>query len=315
MSITKVELFSQLLRELEAEQGTGSTANLVLEALIESIKSFKSDDCIGFCREFERLVGVICNTEPKFGVLNYHFLDLIDIFQGSICDKSLSERKWKKEAIKHVKQILQERRSMKNDILKNAEKIKVHNKTILIHDHSHTVQDVLCHYKYLGKKFKLIIAEQDFDKTHDNIERFDKAGIPFQVVPAYMLSHVHDQIDMAFFGALTLKDSMDFVMDPGTLGTISEFHVEGVPIHMFMGTAKFSLWKSKPKGEVFMREHTRQHHKKPIEYSRVKYSHDRVPLNLFSSVITNEGIFEPKEMEKLFRERLKSYSKLRKKHL
>lgn len=300
---------------MEADVGTRATAQIVLESLILAIENFDSDKADVFCKEFDQLVNVVCNTEPKFGVLNYHFLNLIDSFEKSICDQSFSANRWKKEAIQNIRSILKENNQMKRKLLKNADKLKVNNKTILVHDHSHTVQDVLCHYKYLGRKFKLIIAEQDFDKTHDNIERYHKAGIPFQVVPAYMLSHVHNQIDMAFFGALTLKDSMHFVMDPGTLGTISEFHVEGVPIYMFMGTAKFSLWKSKPKGEIFMREHTRIHHNKPIEYSRVKYSHDRVPLNLFTSVITNEGIFEPKEMKKFFKQKLDDYQKLRKKHL
>ena len=312
--MTKVELISHLLRELEADVGTGGTAGIVFESLIDAINSFKCESVSDFCSEFDRLVDMICNTEPKFGVLNYHFIQLKDNFKQDLCSRNWNECRWKREAKKQIRKIIKLRKNNKKKILKYAEKINVNNKTILIHDHSHTVQDVLCHYKYLGKKFKVIIAEQDFDKTHDNIERFYKAGIPFKVVPAYMLSHVHEQIDMAFFGALTLKDSMEFVMDPGTIGTISEFHVIDVPIYMFINTTKFSLWKSRPKGEIFTREHKRMHHSKPIEYDRIKYSHDRVPLKLFSKVVTNEGIFDAKEMKRSFDKKLRDYLNLREKH-
>lgn len=315
MNIPKVELFSRLLRELESDIGTGATARTVLESLVDAIWSFKAKNTEGFCSEFEKLTDVISNTEPKFGVLNYHFISLMESFSKTICDKNWDEKKWKRKAVKQVEDILKNHNDMRKKILKYAEGIKVEGKTILIHDHSHTVQDVLCHYKQMGKKFNIIVAEQDFEKTHDNIERFHNAGIPFKVVPAYMLSHVHEQIDMAFFGALTLKDSMDFVMDPGTIGTISEFHVVNVPIYMFLETSKFSLWKSKPKGEIFMREHQRVHHNKPITYNRIKYSHDRVPLNLFTRVITNEGVFDPAKLKEFFNKKLEAYMKLSKKHL
>jgi translation initiation factor 2B subunit (eIF-2B alpha/beta/delta family) len=162
---------------------------------------------------------------------------------------------------------------------------------------------VLIHLKNKKNKFNVIIAEQDYEKTHDNIERMYAAGIQFMVVPAYMLSHLHDQIDMVFFGALTLKDTMNFVMNPGALSIISEFHHEKIPVYMFLGTEKFSLWKSKKRGEIFIHKHTRKHLNKPIVYERTKYSHDRVPSDLFKKIVTNEGVFTSKQIEKMFNEK------------
>jgi len=195
---------------------------------------------------------------------------------------------------------------LKRKLIKSSDALDVKGKTILIHDHSHTVQDVLIHYKAQGKKFNVIIAEQDYEKTHDNIERLHKAGIEFTVVPAYMLSHVHDQIDMVFFGALTLKDSMDFVLNPGALSLVTEFHVEKIPVYIFLGIDKFSLWKSKKRSEIFIHRHTRQHADKPIKYERIKYSHDRVPSKYFKKIITNEGVLTPVELKQVFDEKLKN---------
>jgi translation initiation factor 2B subunit (eIF-2B alpha/beta/delta family) len=139
-----------------------------------------------------------------------------------------------------------------------------------------------------------------------------KARIPFQVIPAYMLSHIHDDIDMVFFGAVTLKDTMVFVMQPGTHGVLSEFHMADVPSYLFMNTLKFSLWKSKKRVGVFMQKHTREHRRKPIQYRRIKYSHDRVPTKFFHKIVTNEGILTPPKIKKLFNEKCKQYEKIKK---
>ena len=74
---------------------------------------------------------------------------------------------------------------------------------------------------------------------------------------------------------------------------------------MFISSKKFSLWKSKKRSEIFIHKHKREHHEKEIEYERIKYSHDRVPVSLFKKIITNEGIYTPAGLERLFNEKLK----------
>lgn len=217
------------------------------------------------------------------------------------------EMDWAKAAEEEVEKILKAGEQGKKALMKYADKLNVDGKTILIHDHSHTVQDILAHYKRSGRKFNVIIAEQNFDKTQSNIERLTNAEIPFQVVPAYMLSHIHEQIDMLFFGALTLKDTMDFVMDPGTHGIISEFHIVHKPVYMFIDTNKFSLWKSQKRSEVFMRKHEYEHATKKIKYEKIKYSHDRVPVELFHKIVTNEGVFTPKSIQELYGKKFEEY--------
>ena len=307
----KIDLFSKILRDLEAEIGTRDVADLVLRALMNSVEYLQCKDMDGFCKQFEDLRLVLSQTEPKFGILNYHFSNLSKEFEGLGCGVIASKmdmKKWKKKAVNKILEILKTARKQKFNLIDHSEKLNIEGKTILIHDHSHTVQDVLVHYRRTGKHFRVVIAEQDYVKSHGNIERMHSAGIPFQVVPSYMLSHVHQQIDMLFFGGLTLKDTMDFVMDPGTHSIISEFHAEKKPIFMFINTTKFSLWKSKKRGEIFIHKHLRTHHSKPIEYERIKYSHDRVPADLFEKIVTNEGVFTPIELKNLFVKKMKEYA-------
>lgn len=304
----KIDLFSKLFRDLEAEIGTRDLADLVLRALMKSIKGFKGDKVKEFCRQFRELRDVISNTEPKFGVLNYHFAEMALEFQKDLSGLKCGCEGWKYKAVKKIGKILQVARAHKAEILHNAVSLAVEGKTILIHDHSHTVQDVLTSLHRAGQHFTVVIAEQDLEKSQSNIESMHAAQIPFKVIPAYMLSHMHKQIDMLFFGALTFKDTMHFVMDPGTHSIISEFHLEKIPTYMFFDTAKFSLWKSKKRGEVFMKAHSKKHVSKEIMYDQVKYSHDRVPVNLFKKVVTNEGIFTPEAFKKLYKERYSKYT-------
>lgn len=301
---SKTEIFSDLMREFEVDIGSRDLTEVVLLSLIDAIKAFKGSKFDNFCKQYKEFAEVVTNTEPKFGIFRYYFGYLEKEISGDLCSMGEDE-KWKKHAIKKINEVLSYARKQRKLLMQNAFSIEVEGKTILLHDHSHTVQDVLVHFKNKGKKFKVIIAEQDYEKTHDNIERLHNAGIPFLVVPSYMLSHVQNDIDMVFYGALTLKDSMEFVMNPGALSIITEFQLDKTPIYMFMGTDKFSLWKSKKRGEIFIHKHTRKHHSKPIEYERIKYSHDRVPAEFFYKIITNEGVLTPDELKKIFNKKMK----------
>lgn len=306
----QIEILSKLFRDLEAEIGTRDLSIMVLKALMASVESVKFKEFEEFFAELKKLYKVVSETEPKFGILNYHFALLITDIECTIKNDPKNRPKWRRLILKKIKKKIKEGKEFKCQILSEAENINVEGKTILIHDHSHTVQDVLAHFKKLGRHFRVVIAEQDFEKSHDNIERMHTLRIPFEVVPSYMLSHIHKEIDMLFFGALTLKDTMDFVMDPGTHGIISEFHLESIPSYMFINANKFSLWKSKKKGEVFMRRHSYQHCNKPIEYDKVKYSHDRVPSKLFHKIVTNEGMMTPDGVEKLYKKKYAEYQKI-----
>ena len=278
--VNDVDRLSKLLRELEADTGTSSTCNTVLVTLQKAMDRLQVSDGEAFYAELCKLTQILSETKPQFGILKYYFKKL-----KADCHRVKEDEDWREKVHQALADLHENARSQRERLLQNATSIEVKNKTILIHDHSHTVHDVLIAFKRAHKKFNVIIAEQDVEKTNQNIEVLHAAEIPFQVIPDYMLSHIQANVDMVFFGGLTLKDSMNFVMDPGTYGVISQFQTMKIPVYMFMNTAKFSLWKSKPRGEIFFHAHKRSHHAKAIEYDRIKYSHDRVPANLFHKII------------------------------
>jgi translation initiation factor 2B subunit (eIF-2B alpha/beta/delta family) len=159
----KIDLFSTLLRELEAEIGARDLATLTLEALKDSIKALKAENRSAFEVEFDKILELLSSTEPKFGILNHCFGVLKEKFDMS------SDDDWQSVLTKNIDVILKHRRIQNRQIYINAEKLDVEGKTILIHGHSHSVHDVLTHYKKMGRKFNVVIAEQDFEKTHDSV--------------------------------------------------------------------------------------------------------------------------------------------------
>ncbi|MBD3331098.1 hypothetical protein GF354_06280 [Candidatus Peregrinibacteria bacterium] len=300
---SKIQLFSQILRELEVEVGTRDMATVVFEALIEAIQALEVEGHEEFEKQFDNLTKFVFDTEPKYGILINYFTILLN-------EVKKSEKTNRETIIKKLNEILKERRSENRKIYKFAEKINVEGKTIFIHDNSHSVHDVLKYYKRKGKHFRVIIEEQDFEKTQNSIEALHDAGIPFSVIPSYMISHIMASVDMVFFGCLTLKDTMEFVMSPGTHAVLTEFADHSIPSYLFINTNKFSYWKSKERGEIFYRKHTRKHHSKNIEYERIKYSHDRIPVKSFSKIVTDEGVFNPEQIKSVFEKKYKSFRAL-----
>ena len=296
---TKITIFSEILRDLESQIGTRDVSQLVLRAFNTSMKDFKPKSHDDIKKQFENLVHIISNTKPRFGVLTNFFNEIVTSFDEK-SPSSYNSNKCKLFFDNKINNLLKSENKDYEHLLSNATDINVKNKRILIHDHSHTVHDVLLNYKKKKINFNVVIAEQETDKTHSNIEFLHEHDIPFQVVPAYMISHIYNTIDIAFFGALTLKDTMHFVMDPGSSSLISELFIAKIPSYMFLEVNKFSLWKSKKRGEVFMHEHKRRHHNKPIEYNRIKYSHDRVSTEFFEKIITDKESFTQKGIKKYF---------------
>ena len=98
---------------------------------------------------------------------------------------------------------------------------------------------------------------------------------------------------------------MLFRSDTGSNALVAQFHLMKKPIYMFMTTAKFSMWSSEKRTEIYTHSEKRVHSCKPISFERFKFSHERVPLELFTQVVTERGIFAPEKIQELYEEKLK----------
>lgn len=309
-----LERFSQVFREIEHDLGTRDLNILFLRALRDAFEHYTGRTLESLVLQMEEIVHIVNNTEPRFAIIIYNTYTIFEHLQ-EILNEAKEDQVHKHSYIQYRDRVIQvidelTKRSLeeKQELLSHASKIDVEGKIILMHDHSHTVQDVLANLKQQGRTFKVIVAEQDMEKTLSNIEFLTTEQIPFRVVPAHMLSNIEEDIDMCFFGALTLKNTYDFVTDTGTNAVISEFHLQKKPIYIFISISKFSLWESHKKETINKKPHNRKHPFKDITFERFKFSHDRVPLSAVDYVVTEKGVLEPAEVKELYKEKYKAQS-------
>jgi len=299
-----IETLSNLFRTIEHDLGTRDLNNLTLQAFRTTIRQTKMDSLHEFCEKFKELLLAIKSTQPRFAIIIEHFYRLYTfIFELTEKHPDMPWHQAKEKLIHHISELEKEDRREKKQLLEQAKKIQAEGKTILIFDHSHTVQDALALLWREGQRFQVVVAEQDIEKTETIIEALARNNISFQVVPSYMLSHVEEQIDILFFGAVTFKSDDNFVMDPGSAAIIAEFHLHKKPTYMFMTTSKFALWQAQPRHGVFSHRHTRKHTQKPIFFERLKFSHDRVPLHFFTHIVTETGIVSPSAFKKIYKDK------------
>lgn len=274
--------------------GTHGFCILVLESFAVALDQYRIKTKEQLLQQCTEIFELIQTVKPRYAIL-------IDSFYKILCQVS-SEKGSVAEIIESIDQIKKSVQHEMKDLLKAAETIEADGKTVLIYDHSHTVQNALHHLHKKGQRFNVLLAEQDLDKTEDNVEFFHTHKIPFKVVPAYMLSHLEETIDMAFFGAVTFQEGGRFVMDPGSKSIISELKLEGKKIFLFLTTSKFSLWPVKEKNsQIHVKSDIRAHHiMNKIEFERIKFSHDRVSVDLVDCVVTEKGIFKASELKKEF---------------
>ncbi|MBU1018820.1 MAG: hypothetical protein ABII07_01855 [Patescibacteria group bacterium] len=310
------ERLSQLILEMESQLGTRDMVEMILDALLDTIEDFNTKDDKKFCNQFDDAVKDIKNTRPRIGLLIEDFHDIWnEIQKEEHCKKHEKNACAKcedlKKAIKRkVKELKKKNREDMKLINKNTEKEIKKGDTILLHTHSHTVIDTLKAARR-KKRFSCIVAEQQYEKTMALIRELHKSKIPFKVVPEHMLSHIEKEVDKVFIGAVTLNSFHSVVSTPGTMAVVSEFKGKA-PIYLLMGTRKCSFWKAKEHHHSRKEQELKTHCDRPIKYNRIKFSHDRVPLEMFDSVITEKGKMTASQMLDFYKKEHRKRSKWRK---
>jgi translation initiation factor 2B subunit (eIF-2B alpha/beta/delta family) len=309
------EQLSSLFRQLEADKGSTGLAEFVMETLDVALAGFKPKNVDDLFTQFRRLFTNVKSTQPRISLVIYFFYDLWE---------ELEKEKHSIQSIEDFKEVVKRltlRIQVQNEedfmaIVRHGVEQIENGDSILIHSHSGTVRKIFSTAHHEGKKFKVIVAEQEMEKTLDTVSFLQDVGIEFTVVPEYMLSHITSDVTKAFFGATTLNFEQNFVCDAGTYSVLAEFHDAQIPTYMFLSSKKFSLWKSAAHHNAFRTDQKRIHtdENKSVSYDRIKFSHDRVPAKLFNYIVTEEGAFDPEEIQKLYTTRYHEREEMRKKY-
>lgn len=302
MSPTSNKL-SKIFLQIEADLGATDLAGFVMETLHEALGALKVKDVDDMFRQFKILVTEIKNTQPRISLVIYYFYEIWEELQVQKEKGTIHNIEDFNEIVKST--IIRLRAENDEDfesIISNGAELIKDGDSILVHSHSGTIRRIIAKAQYLGRKFHVILAEQEAEKTLDMIEYFSEKGVPFTVVPEYMLSHILQDVSKVFFGATTMNFEQNFICDAGSYSVLAEFHEVEIPTYMFLSTKKFSLWQSEMQHHTYKTKQKKILTKsaKVVNYERIKFSHDRVPAKLFNYVVTESGAYNPKEIQEIY---------------
>src|SRR3989338_1228727 len=295
------EQLSDIFRTIEADRGTTSLSNLLLIVLNEIFDHFKPISVDDFYHQFKGLVLLVKTTKPRIGIIIFHFCQIWDEIQYH--RDSIQTLPQLKRVIQRTIDLLTKEAEKDNKkLIINGGACINDNDSILIHSHSRTVLKIVEKAYRHKKKIRIVLAEQEEEKTQDMIHFFQEREIPFIVVPEYMLSHIESEVNKVFLGGITFTNQYSFVTDAGTNSVISEFHHVKIPIYMFMTTKKFSFWEVDTKQQTYKvtQKKLEKHPEKFVTYERIKFSHDRIPVDLLDYVVTENGVYTPEKIKKVF---------------
>ncbi len=316
-SATLEKELSTILRSLEEDIGTTTLTKITLNVFSQAVKELRANTVEEFYTQLKELLTTFKNTEPRVGMVISYFSDLYDELED-FEDEVESVNCLRKKVDEIVVFLLKEISENDKRLVAFGSHCIENKDVILIHSHSKKVLETIKLGVEEGKKIKVVVAEQEPVKSAQLIAFLKDHEIPFFVVPEYMLSHVECDITKVFLGSVTLTKEFNFVAEPGTNSVVSELHGAKVPVYMFLSTPKFSLWKSRNK-----KHHTYKviqkkidlECRKPFSYDRIKFYYDRLPLDLVDYIVTEEGIFNSEEIQKVYRKKYRQYKEWREKHL
>lgn len=306
---------SRVLLNIEADIWTTNLTLLSLKTLLESLRVLEVKDLEEFYEQLKSFLITIKTTTPRIWIMVLHFSEIYDEIQDN---KSRIKTLDDIHAILDwfIIKIEKELEEDTDKIVKNWVKIIEKNDNILIHSPSSMVKWVLKKSVEEWKKFRVTLALQSEEKTENMIMFLQNLKIPFVVVPEFMLSNVATDIDKMFVWWITFNSEYKFIASTWVDAAVSEIHYAHKKVYMFMSTKKFSLWQTEVK-----KDHT-VHKLKQITssdsrikpYDRIKFSHDRIEVNLFDNIITEKGIMTPDEVKKDYDDSYKNRKLWRDKH-
>lgn len=304
---SSAEHFGQVLLQIERDLGTRDACENFLECFKDALRltKFKSaDDVRSQVKEF---CAMFVDVKPRMAIVQNYLNDVLEmILETEDCQcEDLVER-----VIAEVNEAEEDGHARASRLNRHAVSLLPQEGKVLVHSNSHTVLDAVCEARRMGKRFEVVVAEQDAEYTLDVIHRLQAGKVPFTVVPEYMLSYLEDDICCAVIGAVTLKADYVLAVHAGTKAVVSEMNTAKIPVYLLLTTNKFSFWKSQSAPQTVKTVKTLHHERGGFLYDRIKFSHDRLPLEQVDKIVTEDGVFDGEGLKGAFEKLLDEYEEL-----
>ncbi|MCB0332533.1 MAG: hypothetical protein KDD55_03470 [Bdellovibrionales bacterium] len=283
-------LNSQLVR-LDRTYGSDALAVDFVHALMDTLKKFEGDRSIANLRvELLHLYDLFLASRPRMSNLSLDLQKLV-LFIDEHPDATT------KDLHTYLVEFLALKRTRRKSAVEHAIELITPQTRLLVHSYSSTLMALLAYCAKKDKRPKVSVAGQDQIKTDKIVRHLNEHGYTFQVVSEYAISHVINEIDLAFFGGLTLNAREQVVLGPGSASLISQLRSYQIACYVLLTCNKFSFWDER--SELAFRE-ARKKSLDHFTYEKHVFSHDVLPLKSLTGVITERGVKTPEQAVQLF---------------
>ncbi len=167
--------------------------------------------------------------------------------------------------------------------------------TVLTHSNSSTILAIIKKAHESGKTFQVIISEsRPASEGKERARELSKMGIRTLYLIDAAIGMGVERADVVLLGADSLSETA-LVNKIGSKAICLLAREALVPCYAGSGSSKFTPQKLSPKKEP-LRDPKEVWSNPPPETSVENYYFDEVPLDLFTGIVTEEGVLTPEEM-------------------
>ena len=288
------QLYQDILEDVKHDHTSGASvvAKKVIRC-IEALAKEKSDVAVSaLVAEIEHVAAEILKAQPNMAQLTNLFNNIFSTLDAETSGDSLVlARKVAGEAKRFDE-------NAKRAVMKVADfgaELISSDDTVLSHSNSSTILSIIKKAHESGKTFQVIISEsRPACEGQERARELSKMGIRTLYLIDAAIGMGVVRADVVLLGADSISETA-LVNKIGSKAICLLAREALVPCYAASESSKFTPQKLSPKKEP-LRDPKEVWPNPPHETSVENYYFDEVPLDLFTGIVTEEGVLTPSEM-------------------
>lgn len=286
--------YQALLDDVKRDNTSGAwvVAQKAIDCLEELTKEKSNVELSELIAEVHRVVGEILKAQPNMSQLVNLFNDILFTVENETSNDTLVlSRKIAGEARRFEEQ---SKRAVTRVAELGAELI-AQDSVVLTHSNSSTILEILRKAQEDGKNFEVIVTEsRPACEGRERARELSKLGIPNMYLIDAAICLGIERADVVLLGADSVSES-NLVNKVGTRAICLAAREAVVSCYAACESSKFIPERLSPKKEP-LRDPAEVWADPPAETSIQNCYVEHTPLELFTGLISEEGIFTPEEM-------------------
>ncbi|MFQ5822521.1 MAG: translation initiation factor eIF-2B [bacterium] len=286
--------YLEILESVKNDRTSGAwvVARKAIQCLEALAKEKSAADVKELVGEVERVAREILQAQPGMAQLTNLFNAIFFTIENETSDKALI---WSRKISGEVIRFNEFSRNAVTKVAEYGAKLITQDSVVLTHSNSSTILEIFKKAHAEDKSFQVIITEsRPVCEGRERAIELSKLGIQSLYLIDAAIGVGVERADIVLLGADSLTEN-SLVNKIGTKAICLLSREAVIPCYTACESSKFTPQKLSPKKEQ-PRDPKEVWDHPPSETSIENYYFDEVPLELFTGIITEEGILTPTEI-------------------